>query len=136
MPVLEKVLVPYLQHFAVNIKSRSGFHYDVRGQFYPPSAKSLDYYVKTYAGAHGVTEKAVENDDSTTVADNESASESDADSTSAADDEAAPHSDDDRSGSPTQIPTSRKAALCREAYADVLRTGPLTVSAWSFNPFD
>jgi hypothetical protein len=48
MPVLERVLVPYLQHFGVEIQQRTEFEFAPEGQFYPPSQRSFQYYVDTY----------------------------------------------------------------------------------------
>merc|ERR1711933_562550 len=51
MPLMEKILVPYLQNFHVDIQPRSDFEYESMGQFYPPSAKSLQHYMNRYGEA-------------------------------------------------------------------------------------
>merc|ERR1712113_1123296 len=51
MPVMETVLVPYLQHFHVEIQPRFDFKFNSMGQFYPPSGTSFPYYVSTYGDA-------------------------------------------------------------------------------------
>merc|ERR1719247_1430676 len=48
MPVLERVVVPYLQHFGVEIQQRTELEFYPEGQFYPPSQRSFEYYVDTY----------------------------------------------------------------------------------------
>lgn len=48
MPVLEAVVVPYLQHFQVDVQARSEFSFGARGQFYPPSGRSAAYYKCTF----------------------------------------------------------------------------------------
>jgi hypothetical protein len=53
MPVLEQVVVPYLQHFQVDIQPRRDFQFDLKGQFYPPSAHSLEYYINMYSAVIG-----------------------------------------------------------------------------------
>jgi len=48
MPVLERVVVPYLQYFGVEIQQRTEFEFAPQGQFYPPSQRSFQYYMDTY----------------------------------------------------------------------------------------
>jgi len=48
MPLMEKIIVPYLQHFDVDIQPQLDFEYASMGQFYPPSAKSLEHYRNVY----------------------------------------------------------------------------------------
>jgi hypothetical protein len=52
MPVLEQVLVKYLQHYDIDVQPRTDFTYSSEGQFYPPSASSLEYYIEMYGGVH------------------------------------------------------------------------------------
>jgi hypothetical protein len=51
MPVLEKVVVPYLQHFDVKVQQRLNFQFGANGQFYPPSGSSAPYYQDKFNGA-------------------------------------------------------------------------------------
>jgi hypothetical protein len=46
MPVIEQVVVKYLQHYHVDIQPRTDFRYSSKGQFYPPSITSFEYYVE------------------------------------------------------------------------------------------
>lgn len=55
MPLMEKVLVPYLQHFQIDIQPRLDLEYEPTGQFYPPSNKSHEYYMQMYGEALDVT---------------------------------------------------------------------------------
>lgn len=55
MPVMEKLIVPYLQHFEVDVQPRLDFDYEPMGQFYPPSNKSYEYYLDVYGNALDVT---------------------------------------------------------------------------------
>merc|ERR1719440_411981 len=48
MPVIEQVIVPYLQHFHIEIEQRLDFHFGPKGRFYPPSGKSAPYYKAHY----------------------------------------------------------------------------------------
>jgi predicted ATP-grasp superfamily ATP-dependent carboligase len=48
MPLMEKILVPYLQHFHIGIQQRLDFEYAPQGQFYPPSKTSHDYYLNVF----------------------------------------------------------------------------------------
>jgi hypothetical protein len=48
MPVLEQVVIPYLQHFHVDVQQRIDFHFGPMGQFYPPSGASAPYYKAIY----------------------------------------------------------------------------------------
>jgi biotin carboxylase/DeoR/GlpR family transcriptional regulator of sugar metabolism len=52
MPLMEKILVPYLQHFDIDIQPLLDFKYESMGQFYPPSAKSLEHYMNVYGEGH------------------------------------------------------------------------------------
>jgi hypothetical protein len=48
MPVLEQVVVPYLQHFHVDVEPQTDFTFGPRGQFYPPSGCSAAYYKRMF----------------------------------------------------------------------------------------
>merc|ERR1719440_196126 len=48
MPVIEQVIIPYLQHFHIDIEQKMDFHFGPKGQFYPPSGKSAPYYKAHY----------------------------------------------------------------------------------------
>merc|ERR1712066_990091 len=54
MPVLESVVVPYLQHCQVDIRPRTDLHFESRGQFYPPSGQSLIYYMDEFGSLDDV----------------------------------------------------------------------------------
>lgn len=51
MPVIEQVVVPYLQHFHIDIEQKVDFQFGPKGQFYPPSGSSAPYYKSNYGRA-------------------------------------------------------------------------------------
>jgi hypothetical protein len=65
MPVLEQVVVPYLQHFQVDIQPQKDVLFDLKGQFYPPSAHSLEYYINMYGEAVDAEQMSLNSEDST-----------------------------------------------------------------------
>merc|ERR1712048_1047160 len=60
MPVLEQVVIPYLQHFGISATQKTDFQFGPSGQFYPPSGSSAPWYKAHYCdvdckslGSHG-----------------------------------------------------------------------------------